>query len=212
MARSDSNPGPTFALEAAAIADGFSSVAGVDEAGRGPWAGPVVAAAVVLDRHAIPPGVNDSKTLGPMQRDRLYDQIVATADVAIAIGDVERIDRDNILAATMWAMSDALAKLSETPALALVDGNKLPRTACPARAIVRGDALSVSIAAASIIAKVTRDRMMAELDARYPGYGFARHKGYGTAAHSNALAQLGPCPEHRRSFSPIRALLAAASG
>jgi ribonuclease HII len=212
MAKRDSMPQPTYDLEAEALADGFASVAGVDEAGRGPWAGPVVAAAVVLDSDAIPTGLNDSKALSPARRDALYDDIMASAEVGIAIGTVERIDRDNILNATMWAMSDALSRLAAPPAIALIDGNRQPDACCPCRTIVKGDACSLSIAAASIVAKVYRDRLMQQLDHDHPGYGFARHKGYGTAQHSQALARLGPCPAHRRSFAPVRACLERLAG
>ena len=182
-------------------------VCGVDEAGRGPWAGPVVAAAVTLDRADVPAGLDDSKKLSPARRDSLHDAIMATARVGIGIADVARIDRDNILQATLWAMAEAVKALPVPPALALVDGNRAPGLGCPVELIIGGDARSLSIAAASIIAKVTRDRMMAALDQEFPGYGFARHKGYGTAAHAEALARLGVSPAHRRSFAPVRALL-----
>lgn len=198
---------PTFNLETAAFAEGFDVVAGIDEAGRGPWAGPVVAAAVVLDAANIPVGLNDSKKLSPARRDELFDEITATAEVGIGIAGVALIDDRNILQATMWAMTEGLRLLPVNPGLALIDGNRAPKISCPARTVVKGDAVSVSIAAASIIAKVTRDRMMAELDVQFPGYDFARHKGYGTAIHQDALARLGPCPAHRRSFAPVRAML-----
>lgn len=198
---------PTFELETAALAEGFDVVAGIDEAGRGPWAGPVVAAAVVLDADNIPAGLNDSKKLSAARRDELFDDITASAEVGVGIADVALIDDRNILGATMWAMAEGLRRLHMKPALALIDGNRAPKIDCPARTVVKGDGVSLSIAAASIIAKVTRDRMMAELDARFPGYEFARHKGYGTAIHQRALAQLGPCPAHRRSFAPVRAML-----
>ncbi len=194
-------------LENDAWRSGARFVAGIDEAGRGPWAGPVTAAAVILDRHCIPAGIDDSKALSTARREALHDEIMATARVGIALADVERIDRDNILAATLWAMAEAVERLDATPCLCLVDGNRAPRLSVPARTVVGGDGLSVSIAAASIIAKVTRDRFMARLDAEHPGYGFARHKGYGTAAHQAALARLGPSPQHRKSFKPVRDLL-----
>ncbi len=178
-------------------------VCGIDEAGRGPWAGPVVAAAVILDPANIPEGLNDSKKLSEARRDALYPDIMAMAQVGIGIADVARIDRDNILAATLWAMNEALRALPVSPGYALVDGNRVPALPCPAETIVEGDGRSLSIAAASIIAKVTRDRMMTDLDWCHPGYGFARHKGYGTAFHSAALARLGPCVEHRKSFAPV---------
>ncbi len=200
--------GPDFSLEEAEHRAGRAPVAGVDEAGRGPLAGPVVAAAVILAPGAIPPGLDDSKALGARERARLYQAIMESAAVAVAMADEARIDRDNILSATLWAMAEAVARLRPRPAVALIDGNHTPSLACPAHAIVKGDARSLSIAAASIVAKVTRDRLMEELAERYPGYGFERHKGYGTAAHRKALAALGPCPAHRRSFAPVRALLA----
>ena len=184
-----------------------ATVAGIDEAGRGPWAGPVVAAAVILDPKRIPHGINDSKKLSAAQREALYDAISTAAQIGIGIADAARIDRDNILAATLWAMVEAVAALPSPPELALVDGNRAPALPCPVRTIVGGDAASLSIAAASIIAKVTRDRIMAALDRDYPGYCFARHKGYGTAIHADALARLGPCPIHRRSFKPVKAMI-----
>ena len=174
---------PDFSFEQDAKAQSLWPVAGVDEAGRGPWAGPVVAAAVVLDPDVIPDGLNDSKKLPAERRDRLYEEIVASADYGVGIGTVERIDRDNILQTTLWSMAEAVRMLKGRPALALVDGNKLPQLPCDARAIVKGDGLSLSIAAASIVAKVTRDRMMAELAAEHPGYGWDRNKGYGTKEH-----------------------------
>ena len=199
---------PDFELERAALACGTVPVCGVDEAGRGPWAGPVVAAAVILDPANLPPGIDDSKKLSEARREALFPLIMAVADVGIGIAGPERIDRDNILAATLWAMGEAVRGLTNSPALALVDGNRAPKLACAVRTVISGDALSLSIAAASIVAKVTRDRMMAELEAEFPGYGFARHKGYGTAQHQAALRELGPCPQHRKSFAPIAALLA----
>lgn len=204
---SESN-GPDFSRELEARSSGLWPVAGVDEAGRGPWAGPVVAAAVVLDPHIIPDGLNDSKKLSATARDQLFDEIIETADCACIAGPVERIDRDNILAATLWTMSQAVAGLSPSPQLVLVDGNRLPALACEARPVVKGDALSLSIAAASIIAKVTRDRIMADLAAQHPGYGWERNKGYGTREHADALARLGVTQHHRMSFKPIRELAA----
>ncbi len=199
--------GPTFELESAEIALGNGPVAGVDEAGRGPWAGPVVAAAVILDPAAIPAGIDDSKVLNEAARETLYARILATARVGIGSADVERIDRDNIHRATMFAMSEAVAALGLRPGLVLVDGNKLPLLASKARAIVKGDARCLSIAAASIVAKVTRDRRMVELARVFPGYGFERHKGYGTPEHQAALDLLGVTPAHRRSFKPIQLAL-----
>jgi ribonuclease HII len=204
----DSRIKPTFELEGAELELGRGPVAGVDEAGRGPWAGPVVAAAVILDPDRIPPGIDDSKALDEDGRDILYRRIVESgACYGVGIADVDRIDRDNILAATMWAMSEAVRDLGTSPRLALIDGNKLPRLGCEARAIVKGDAKCLSIAAASIIAKVTRDRIMIAMEREHPGYGFARHKGYGTPEHKEALTRLGVCPIHRRSFKPVQLVL-----
>lgn len=199
---------PDFRFEDEAAASGHAVVCGIDEAGCGPWAGPVVAAAVILPRRGFPAGLDDSKKLTPARRAVLFDAIMATACVGIGSADAGRIDRDNILQARLWAMGEALRILTILPHFALVDGNRLPALPCPARSIVDGDALSLSIAAASIIAKVTRDRMMEEFDDTYPGYGFAMHKGYGTATHRDALDRLGPCAIHRKSFAPIAALLA----
>ncbi len=205
MARSDSGA-PDFSFELAAKTQGFSLICGIDEAGRGPWAGPVVAAAVILDPRNIPSGLNDSKKLREAQREKLFAAIMASSKVGVGIGDETRIDRDNILATTLWAMNEAVCKLSAAPHYALVDGNRAPKLSCPVQTIISGDARSLSIAAASIIAKVTRDRIMVALHAEFPGYGFARHKGYGTAFHQAALDELGPCIHHRKSFAPIAKL------
>ncbi|MDJ0930304.1 ribonuclease HII [Breoghania sp.] len=184
-------------------------IAGVDEAGRGPWAGPVVVSAVILHRGFIPDGLNDSKKLTEARREALYDQILTGADVCITMASPARIDAMNIRAATLWAMRTALCGLADKPAAALIDGRDVPDgLPCPGEALIGGDAASLSIAAASIVAKVTRDRLMVRLAEEYPGYGFAAHKGYGTAQHQDALKRLGPCPHHRRSFAPIRTLLA----
>jgi ribonuclease HII len=198
---------PSFEYEAQAERAFGGPVAGIDEAGRGPWAGPVVAAAVVLHEGAIPDGLRDSKALSAAQRELLFDLIMETAEVGIGIADVPRIDSDNILAATLWAMGSAVRNLGMQPGSALVDGNRPPKLDCPVQTIVKGDALSLSIAAASIIAKVTRDRMMSELAALHPDYGFDRHKGYGTPQHRAALERFGVTDCHRRSFRPVRALL-----
>lgn len=198
---------PTFELEAVEFDLYGGPIAGIDEAGRGPWAGPVVAAAVILDPKALPAGIDDSKALDEDQRETLFRQIMESADVGVGIADVERIDRDNILNATLWAMSTALAGLPRLPRIALIDGNKAPRLPCLARTIVKGDAKCLSIAAASIVAKVTRDRMMTAMARDYPGYGFDRHKGYGTPEHKAALDRLGVTPIHRRSFKPIQLAL-----
>jgi ribonuclease HII len=200
---------PHYRLERKAIEEGFFVIAGVDEAGCGPLAGPVVAAAVVLDRRRTPKGIDDSKKLNPEAREILYAAITARARWAVGIADVARIDSDNILNARLWAMARAVEALDLEPQLALVDGNRAPGTMCRVLTVIGGDAISLSIAAASIIAKVTRDRLMCELDRECPGYGFARHKGYGTPAHHVALACLGPSPHHRRSFAPVRMLIDA---
>jgi ribonuclease HII len=197
----------SFDFEKHGLAAGHQVIAGVDEAGRGPWAGPVVAAAVILDPTRIPQGIADSKKLTEARREELFEEILKAAKFGIAFADPERIDRDNILAATMWSMQRAVAELAPSPDLVLVDGNRAPQFDCRVQTIVKGDAKSLSIAAASIIAKVTRDRMMIRFDAQYPGYGFASHKGYGTAAHQEALQRLGPTPLHRRSFKPVRTML-----
>jgi ribonuclease HII len=196
---------PDYAFEHDAITLGFIPC-GIDEAGRGPWAGPVVAAAVVLDATRIPTGLNDSKKLTEAKREALFDPIMAVARVGVGIVDATRIDETNILAATLEAMALAVAQLSPSPTLALVDGNRPPKLSIPVRTIVGGDAKCLSIAAASIIAKVTRDRIMRELDLKFPGYEFSRHKGYGTSAHHAALQRLGPCPIHRMSFAPVAKL------
>ncbi len=199
---------PDFAFEEKLQARHGGLIAGVDEAGRGPWAGPVVAVAVILDAAQRPDGLNDSKKLSHRTRERLHDEIYERAiAVGVGVADVARIDRDNILQATLWAMAQACAALPEAPAAALIDGNRCPALPCPAQALVRGDALSLSIAAASIIAKVTRDRMMVELAQAHPGYGWERNKGYGTREHSQALARFGVSEHHRRSFKPVRIAL-----
>jgi ribonuclease HII len=207
MGTVDSRLMPTFELEAAELQLQRGPVAGVDEAGRGPLAGPVVAAAVILDPERIPDGINDSKALDEETREVLYGRIKATSIVGVGIADVRRIDRDNILYATMWAMAEAVARLPVTPKLAVIDGNRAPKLDCEARTLVKGDARCLSIAAASIIAKVTRDRMMIALSAKHPGYGFERHKGYGTAEHHDAIRRLGVTPHHRRSFRAVQLAL-----
>ncbi len=201
--------GPTLALESLHPAP----VCGVDEAGRGPWAGPVCAAAVILDISAIPAGIDDSKKLTARARSALEIEIKASAVAwAVAFASVEEIEALNILHATGLAMRRAVTALSLPPAHALVDGNYAFPLPCPVRTVVRGDALSLSIAAASILAKTARDRLMAEMDAIYPGYGFAQHKGYGAAAHIEALERLGPSPIHRPSWAPIRLLTPPIAG
>jgi ribonuclease HII len=197
----------TFDAEASEMRLGRAPVAGIDEAGRGPWAGPVVAAAVILDPQAIPDGIADSKALDPEMRESLYSSIVATSIIGVGIADVERIDRDNILNATLWAMSEAVVALAVQPRLALVDGNRMPRLPCEGRTLVKGDARCLSIAAASIVAKVTRDRLMIAQANEWPDYGFDRHKGYGTPEHRSALERFGATPLHRRSFRPVQLAL-----
>ncbi len=194
---------PTLHFE---TTSGHAIVCGIDEAGRGPWAGPVSAAAVILDRNNIPQGLNDSKKLTEAKREALFPQIIASSDVGIGFVSAQEIDKINILQATFLAMQRAVANLKSKPTLALIDGNRAPKLFCATQTIIGGDAKSLSIAAASIIAKVARDRLMVELDMQFPYYGFARHKGYGTAVHAMALAQHGPCTEHRRSFKPIAKL------
>lgn len=192
------------AEQASLVWDVPGLVAGVDEAGRGPLAGPVVAAAVILDDHKPIKGLADSKKLTALRREQLFDEIRAKAlCCSVALATVEEIDRLNILQATMLAMQRAVKGLRLKPAKVLVDGNRLPVLDVVAEAIVSGDALVPAISAASILAKVTRDRMLDELHAQHPLYGFDRHKGYGTAQHLAALREHGPLPEHRRSFAPL---------
>ncbi|WP_349313567.1 ribonuclease HII [Brevundimonas subvibrioides] len=185
-------------------------VCGVDEAGRGPWAGPVSAAAVILNADDLPAGIDDSKALTAARREALEVEIKARA-VAWGVGfaSVEEIDDLNILHATGLAMCRAIEALSVSPVAALVDGNYRFRLPCDVETVVGGDGLSLSIAAASILAKTARDRLMIEMDDLYPGYGFAGHKGYNAPVHSQALQTMGPCPIHRRTWAPIRALLEA---
>ncbi|MBN8809903.1 MULTISPECIES: ribonuclease HII [unclassified Sphingomonas] len=178
-------------------------VAGVDEAGRGPLAGPVVAAAVVLDAQCIPEGIDDSKALTPARRERLCAEILACARVGVGIASVEEIDSLNIFWATMLAMTRAVEALGPAPAFVLVDGNRCPDWSHRSHAVVGGDALCLSIAAASIVAKHRRDTMMIALDALHPGYGWASNKGYAAKVHQEALRSLGPTPHHRRSFAPV---------
>ncbi len=200
---------PDFSFESALIARGVWPVAGVDEAGRGPLAGPVAAAAVILDPENLPEGLDDSKKLKPARREELSLEILARAlAVGVSLAPAAEIDQFNIRGATFNAMRRALRALSLPPARALIDGNALPADLpCPAEAIVRGDSRSISIAAASIVAKVTRDRLMLNLDREYPRYGFARHAGYPVASHRAALEIHGASPFHRVSFAPVRAAL-----
>ena len=196
---------PTFRRERAAIKRGVWPVAGCDEAGRGPLAGPVVAAAVVLDPKCVPRGLDDSKKLDPETREKLHAKICASAEVAVAIAPPWRIDRDNILRASLWALARAVACLPVKPQLVFVDGRDRIDAGCDCQAVISGDAILASIAAASIVAKVTRDRLMTRLGLLYPGYGFEHHKGYSVPEHFNALARLGPTIHHRRSFAPVAA-------
>lgn len=194
--------GPSFTAE-----DRFTGiVCGVDEAGVGPLAGPVVAAAVILDRRQVPQGIDDSKRLSAKRRDELFAELMSCAEIGVGEASVEEIDCHNILQATLLAMRRAVAALAVPPAAVLVDGNRDPNIGLPTRCIVGGDSSSFSIAAAGIIAKVTRDRYMMRLAKQYPGYGWRTNVGYGVPKHLRALASLGPTPHHRRSFAPIRDL------
>jgi len=198
---------PDFRLEAAA----GGTVAGIDEAGRGPWAGPVVAGAVILDAATLPAelrhGLNDSKLLSRRRRTRLYGILRRTARIGVGRAEVAEIDSLNILGATMEAMARALGDLGVVPDVALVDGNRKPVLPCAVECVVKGDRLSLSIAAASIVAKVSRDAIMADLAAAFPGYGWERNAGYGTPEHRAALERLGVTPHHRRSFAPVHKIL-----
>ncbi|MBN2758884.1 MAG: ribonuclease HII [Rhodobacteraceae bacterium] len=199
---------PDFAFERLATRQGACRVVGVDEVGRGPLCGPVTAAAVWLDPACLPEGLRDSKRLSARARDTLAMEIRAHADIGIGHASPAEIDALNILQATFLAMQRAIAALALPPDHLLIDGNRLPKDLlCPAQAIVKGDGRSMSIAAASIIAKTARDKIMADLALRHPGYGWERNAGYPTKCHLNAIATLGPTPEHRRSFKPIRKIL-----
>jgi ribonuclease HII len=201
----DSSPLDMLLAEAQAARRGYLRIAGVDEAGRGPLAGPVVAAAVILPDGLMLPDVNDSKKLTAAVREELFEVISREAlAVGVGIGDHLLVDRINILQATLSAMRDAVLSLAPAPDFLLIDGISSIPMNIPQRTMKKGDSLSLSIAAASIIAKVTRDRIMTEYDAVYPGYGFAGHKGYGAASHLAAIAKLGPCPIHRTSFRGVK--------
>jgi len=196
---------PTDRFEKRARRRGARLIAGVDESGRGPLAGPVVVAAVMFDKRHYPEGIDDCKRVQASERERLFEAVMAAATVSVAIASRARIDRMNILAASLWAMGRAVAGLARRPDHVLVDGNMLPPDLpCAGEAIVGGDGLSVSIAAASIVAKVARDRLMERVGLAFPDYGFERHRGYSTAAHFEALRLHGPCPHHRQSFAPVR--------
>lgn len=196
---------PDLALEAALQARGRSRIAGIDEAGRGPLAGPVAAAAVILPAGYRLAGLDDSKKLTPARRERLFQRITEDPEVgwAVATASVEEIDTLNILRATHLAMRRAMEALNLRPDHCLIDGLPVRDFPCPHDAVVKGDGISLSIAAASILAKVSRDRIMRGIDAEFPEFGFARHQGYGTKAHLEALRNLGPCRHHRRSFQPV---------
>lgn len=199
---------PDYSFEQAARGRGFLRIAGVDEVGRGPLAGPVTAAAVVLDPARIPEGLNDSKKLTKRARARLYEELMQVADVSIAHASVEEIDRLNILRASHLAMTRALAGLKTPADYALIDGNMLPRDlTLPAEAIIKGDARSQSISAASIMAKTCRDCVMLSLAQQHPGYGWETNMGYGSKSHMMALQNLGVTPHHRRSFKPVHNML-----
>jgi ribonuclease HII len=202
---------PSFARERAALRRGVGPVAGCDEAGRGPLAGPVVAAAVILDPKRIPRGLDDSKKLTAARREVLYAKICARAQVAVAVAPPARIDRDNIRQASLWALARAVKALPLRPQLVFVDGCDRILCGCDCQPVIGGDGLVLSIAAASIVAKVTRDRLMARLALAHPGYGFERHMGYSVPEHFAALERLGPTVHHRRSFAPVAALGAADS-
>jgi ribonuclease HII len=200
--------GPDDRFEREARARGFFRVAGVDEVGRGPLAGPVVAAAVVLDPARVPDGLNDSKVLSAARREALFALILEVAEVGVGVASVAEIDALNILRASHLAMNRAIAALPAPPGFCLIDGNLIPRDlALPAAPIIRGDALSVSIAAASIVAKTRRDALMVDLAQQHPGYGWETNAGYPTKAHRSALENLGVTPHHRRSFKPVHNIL-----
>ncbi len=196
---------PSFRRERALLKRGVWPVAGCDEAGRGPLAGPVVAAAVILDPKKVPKGIDDSKRLTRERREALFEEICATALVSVAIAPPSRIDRDNILRASLWALARAVHALPETPKHVFVDGRDRLATSCDCEAVIGGDGIVLSIAAASIVAKVSRDRLMCRLAQDHPGYGFEQHMGYGVPGHLEALDRLGPTVHHRRFFAPVAA-------
>ena len=196
---------PSFRRERALIKRGVWPIAGCDEAGRGPLAGPVVAAAVILDPDRIPRGIDDSKRLTAEEREKLFDKICATAQVSVAVASRARIDRDNVLRASLWALKRAVVALPEAPRHVFVDGRDRLDTTCDCEAVIGGDGIVLSIAAASIVAKVTRDRLMCALAQDCPGYGFEQHKGYAVPEHLDALDRLGPSIHHRSFFAPVAA-------
>ena len=200
--------GPDFTFEESLMGQGYPLIAGVDEVGRGPLAGPVTAAAVILDPSNIPQGLNDSKKLSAKRRENLYDLILKSSTVAVTHVSVEEIDRINILQASLLAMRNAVAALRPQPAHLLIDGNRVPDPInIPAQPIVKGDGKSLSIAAASIVAKTVRDRLMTELSLQNPGYGWEKNAGYPSKQHILALERLGVTPHHRRSFRPVHNIL-----
>ena len=208
----DTTPPDLLSFERQAYRNGYRLVAGIDEAGRGPLAGPVVAAAVILPDGLLIKGVNDSKKLSPDTRERLFDTIMSQAlSVGVGMGSPELIDRINILQATRHAMLEAVLQLAPQPDYLLIDGISTISSPIPQNTIKKGDSLSLSIAAASIIAKVTRDRLMRELDEIHPGYGFSGHKGYGSALHMEAIRRLGPSPVHRLTFGGVKEHLSCLS-
>ena len=199
---------PDFAFETQIRNEGYQIVCGVDEAGRGPLAGPVTAAAVILDPDNIPAGLNDSKKLSEARREELFGKILDTSTVSIASVGALTIDRINIRSASLLAMQQAVRSLSISAQFALIDGNALPpKLPCAGKALVKGDTRCLSIAAASIVAKVSRDRLMARAHCHYPAYGLSGHKGYPTAEHRNTVMQFGPCNLHRKTFRPVAAAL-----
>lgn len=195
---------PDFSREEALIARGLGPVAGVDEAGRGPLAGPVMVAACILDPANIPEGLNDSKKLTAAKREKLFDEILKTSHCAIVSVSAREIDRMNIRAATLHGMTEAVRRLAIQPRYALIDGRDVPELPCKGEAVIKGDALSLSIAAASILAKVMRDRLMTRADQHWPDYGFAAHAGYGTPNHIKAISRCGVTSIHRMSFAPLK--------
>jgi ribonuclease HII len=198
---------PSFRRERAVLKTGIQLVAGCDEAGRGPLAGPVVAAAVILDPNRIPRGLNDSKQLTREEREALFEKICATAQVAVTVASVARIDRDNILRASLWALARSVHALPDRPEHVFVDGRDKIAVSCACDAVIGGDGIVASIAAASIVAKVSRDRLMCRLALDHPGYGFESHMGYAVPQHLAALRRLGPTVHHRKFFAPVAALL-----
>ena len=209
MEKRDNNSGrikPNFDLEIYHLQN-YNIIAGVDEAGRGPWVGPVYSAAVILDQDNIPDGINDSKKISSWKRKEIFNKITSNHVFGVGIASVEEIDKINILEATFLAMTRAINNLEITPDLVLVDGNITPETDIKTKSVVRGDSKSLSIASASIVAKVLRDQYMEEIDVEFPSFNWKRNKGYGTKEHLNALEHHGPTKYHRKSFSPVRKML-----